>query len=263
MADPGAPVKLERPRGSRPGRTTSVTDEAIEQIRQIIISGEWGPGSRLPRESELAARLGISRNSLREAVRALSLLRVLEVRQGDGTYVSSLHPDLLLESTRFVAHLLGGKTLVELFEVRRILEPAATALAAVRMDDAGLITLQRELDRMTAASSPEALVESDATFHAVIAEAAGNSVLSSLLESLSTRTLRARIWRGRLQAGALDATRAEHARILEAIAARDPELARTLAAAHVANSEHWLRADLARLEAERLAGEEGFEPSIS
>jgi len=247
--DPDPPIKHDRPRGSRPGRTSSVTDDAIEQIRQIIISGEWGPGSRLPRESELAARLGISRNSLREAVRALSLVRVLEVRQGDGTYVTSLEPDLLLESTRFVAHLLGDKTVVELFEVRRILEPAAAALASVRIDEDGLIALRRELDRMTAATSAEELVEPDAAFHAVIAEAAGNSVLSSLLEGLSTRTMRARIWRGRLEAGALDATRAEHARIHEAIAARDPELARTVAAAHVANSEHWLRADLARLEA--------------
>src|SRR5215472_13025540 len=221
--DPDPPIKHDRPRGSRPGRTSSVTDDAIEQIRQIIISGEWGPGSRLPRESELAARLGISRNSLREAVRALSLVRVLEVRQGDGTYVTSLEPDLLLESTRFVAHLLGDKTVVELFEVRRILEPAA-------------------------ATSAEELVEPDAAFHAVIAEAAGNSVLSSLLEGLSTRTMRARIWRGRLEAGALEATRAEHTRIYEAIAARDPELARIVAAAHVANSEHWLRADLARIE---------------
>jgi len=236
----------DRPRGSRPGRAGSVTDEAIERIRQSIISGEWGPGSRLPRESELAARLGISRNSLREAVRALSLLRVLEVRQGDGTYVSSLEPDLLLEATGFVAHLLGGETVVEVFEVRRILEPAAAAMAAVRIDEEGLAALRRELDRMTEASSAEELVEADAAFHAIIAGAAGNSVLGSLLESLSTRTMRARVWRGRLETGALDATRSEHLRIYEAIASRDTELVRTMAAAHVANSERWLRADLAR-----------------
>jgi len=163
--------------------------------------------------------------------------------------VTSLEPDLLLESTRFVAHLLADKTVVELFEVRRLLEPAAAALAAVRMDERGHAALRRELDRMTAASSVEDLVEADAAFHAVVAHAAGNSMLSSLLESLSTRTMRARIWRGRLEKDALDTTRAEHARIYEAIAARDPELARTVAAAHVANSEHWLRADLARLEA--------------
>src|SRR5438034_10499499 len=236
-------------RGARAGRIVRVTDEAIERIRQIIMSGEWGPGTRLPRESDLAARLGLSRNSLREAVRALSLLRVLEVRQGDGTFVTSLEADLLLESTRFVAHLLADKTVVEVFEVRRLLEPAAAALAAVRMEEAGHAALRRELDRMTAAGGVEDWVEADAAFHAVVAQAAGNSMLSSLLESLSTRTMRARVWRGRLEKGALETTRTEHTRIYEAILARDPELARTVAAAHVANSEHWLRADLAQLEA--------------
>src|SRR5581483_4344048 len=68
----------------------SVTDDAIERIRELVASGEWGPGRRLPREADLAKQLGLSRNSLREAVRAVSLARVLEVRQGDGTYVSSL-----------------------------------------------------------------------------------------------------------------------------------------------------------------------------
>src|ERR1700682_3794686 len=99
---------LARKRGT--ARAPSVTDGAIDKIRERIVSGAWGPGVRLPKESELAAELGLSRNSLREAVRALSQLRVLEVRQGDGTYVSSLEPDLLLESTGFVSHLLLGET---------------------------------------------------------------------------------------------------------------------------------------------------------
>src|SRR5262245_33032024 len=82
-----------------------VTDQAIESIKQMIVSGELGPGDRLPREAELAERLGLSRNSLREAVTALSLVRVLEVRQGDGTYVTSLDPELLLETMAFVVDL--------------------------------------------------------------------------------------------------------------------------------------------------------------
>src|SRR5690242_21268151 len=95
-------------RARRPTRAPRVTEGAIDKIRERIVSGAWGPGERLPKESELAAELGLSRNSLREAVRALSQLRVLEVRQGDGTYVSSLDPDLLLESTGFISHLLLG-----------------------------------------------------------------------------------------------------------------------------------------------------------
>ena len=70
----------------------AVTDEAIERIKSMIVSGELQPGDRLPREDELAAELGLSRSSLREAVRALALVRILDVRQGDGTYVTSLSP---------------------------------------------------------------------------------------------------------------------------------------------------------------------------
>src|SRR5882724_12529257 len=123
----------------------SVTDEAIERIRGLIVSGEWGPGTRLPREADLAKQLGLSRNSLREAVRALSITRVLEVRQGDGTYVSSLEPGELLEPTSFATHLLRGRTVLELFEVRRMLEPEAAALAALRADEDTKEALRREL----------------------------------------------------------------------------------------------------------------------
>src|SRR5436190_15969119 len=126
LAACGALIRPLRRRHRMNARGTGVTHDAIESIRELIASGEWGPGTRLPREADLAAELGLSRSSLREAVRALSLVRVLEVRQGDGTYISSLEPDLLLgETTRFATHLLQGQTVVELFEVRRLLEPGA------------------------------------------------------------------------------------------------------------------------------------------
>jgi GntR family transcriptional repressor for pyruvate dehydrogenase complex len=227
-------------------RPASVTQEAIEKIRERIASGQWGPGARLPREADLAAQLGLSRSSLREAVRALSLVRVLEVRQGDGTYVSSLEPDLLLgETTRFATDLLRGQTVVELFEVRRLLEPGAAALAAQRMGDEGGAELKRELDRMFAAGDHvEELVEADAAFHDVIARAAGNAVLRSLLQSLSTKTVRARVWHGAADRQALDTTRAEHVRIYDAIVARDPDLARAATMLHIESTEQWLRRHL-------------------
>jgi GntR family transcriptional repressor for pyruvate dehydrogenase complex len=229
----------------RPERAPRVTEGAIDKIRERIVSGAWGPGDRLPKESELAADLGLSRNSLREAVRALSQLRVLEVRQGDGTYVSSLEPDLLLESTHFISHLLLGDTEIELYEVRRILEAASAALAAGRIDVQEKVELAQILERMGEAKSVEELVEADVAFHAVIAKAAGNTVLTSLLASLATRTMRARLWHGREADGALDETRNEHRRIYEAIMAGDPDLARAAAAAHIASSERWLKGRLA------------------
>src|SRR5690242_19750172 len=227
-------------------RGRGVTADAIAKIREQIATGAWGPGTKLPREVDLAADLGLSRSSLREAVRALVLVRVLQVRQGDGTYVSSLEPDLLLgDPTRFAAPLLRGRTVLELFEVRRLLEPAAAALAALRIDADGKAALKRELDRMhDAGDRVEELVEADAAFHDVIARAAGNAVLRSLLESLASRTVRARIWHGVADRDALELARAEHRPIYEAIVDGDPELARAATAIHIASNERWLKEHL-------------------
>src|SRR5437762_13620267 len=100
-------------RERRAQRAPSVTDHAIDKIREHIVSGAWGAGDRLPKESQLAAQLWISRNSLRAAVRALSQPRALAVRQGDGTYVSSLDPDVLLQRTGLTSHLLLAETEIE------------------------------------------------------------------------------------------------------------------------------------------------------
>src|SRR5207248_2789190 len=194
----------------RPGRRAGggVTDDAIERVRELIATGGGGPGTRLRREPDLAKQLGLSRNSLREAVRALSLARVLEVRQGDGTYVSSLEAGELLEPTLSATDLLRGRTVLELFEVRRMLEPEAAAVAAQRADADTIAGLRRELDRMIAAGDrANELVEADAAFHDVIAAAPGNSVLRALLRSLSTSTARARLWHGIAERGALDLSR--------------------------------------------------------
>src|SRR4029453_10437417 len=142
-----------------------LTDEAIDKIKGMITSGELGPGDRLPKELDLAERLRLSPNSLGEAVKALSMIRVLDVRQGDGTYVTSLEPNLLLDALSFVVDFHRDDKVLQFLEVRRILEPAATALAAERMTDAGIARLQAILDRLGARPSIEALVENDLEFH--------------------------------------------------------------------------------------------------
>jgi GntR family transcriptional repressor for pyruvate dehydrogenase complex len=100
----------------------ALTDAAIEQIRDLIRSGALPPGSRLPPENELAAQLGLSRNSMREAVKALELVRVLDVRRGDGTYVTSLEPRLLLDGLGLAVDLLQDDSILSVVEVRRLLE---------------------------------------------------------------------------------------------------------------------------------------------
>ncbi|AQS70434.1 FadR/GntR family transcriptional regulator [Streptomyces pactum] len=222
----------------------AVTDEAIEKIKGMIVSGALGPGDRLPKESELAAGLGLSRNSLREAVRALSLMRILDVRQGDGTYVSSLDPQLLLEAIGFVVDFHRDDTVLEFLAVRRILEPAATALAASRITDRELDALEGGLDALGGEPSVEELVACDLEFHRDIAEASGNSVLRSLLDGLSGPTTRVRVWRGLTQEGAVGRTLHEHRAILGALRDRDAEAARSWATVHIASVEQWLRSTL-------------------
>lgn len=219
----------------------AVTDEAILRIKEMILSGELAPGSRLPPEKELSERLGLSRSSMREAVKALEVIRVLDVRRGDGTYVTSLEPRLLLEAMSFVVDLHGDASILELFEVRRILESAAAGLAATRLDDASIAHLRLLIDSVDESTDVEGLVAHDLEFHRAIAEQAGNSYLTTLLGSLSTETVRARIWRGLTQEHAVARTLAEHRSILQALEQRDVELAKALVAVHVSGVEQWLR----------------------
>jgi GntR family transcriptional repressor for pyruvate dehydrogenase complex len=218
----------------------SVTDEAIEKIKQMIVSGELRPGDRLPREPDLAAHLGLSRNSLREAVRALSLVRILDVRQGDGTYVTSLESDVLLDAMSFVVDLHQDSGVLHILEARRILEAEASALAAQRISDEELAGLRELLETSADYATPEEFVDHDLAFHHRIAVASRNPVLTSLLDSLAGRTSRARIWRAVTDAGATERTLSEHGAILDALARHRPELARALAIAHLAGVEAWL-----------------------
>jgi len=139
----------------------------------------------------LAQRLGLSRSSLREAVKALCLIRVLDVRQGDGTYVTSLEPHLLLDALGFVVDFHSDDAVMHFFEVRRILEPAATALAAERMPVVEIEKLQATLDEPGPEPSIETLVANDLEFHRRIA--AGHLVLGVLRvdDELVARLVRA------------------------------------------------------------------------
>ena len=223
----------------------ALTDEAIEKIKQMIISGRVRPGEKLPREADLAAELGLSRNSLREAVKALSLINVLDVRQGDGTYATSLAPSLLLEALSFIVDFHRDDTVLDFLEVRRILEPGATALAALRMTDDDKTKLGDILDSVAVDSPVEDFVAADLEFHKKIAIGSGNSVLASLVDNMSMPTARARIWRGMTEPRAQERTLAEHRAIYQAIVNSDPELARSWAIAHIAGIESWLRTALA------------------
>lgn len=219
----------------------ALTDEAILRIKEMITSGALKPGDRLPREGDLAEQLGLSRNSLREAVRALTLINVLDVRQGDGTYVTSLDPNLLLDALTFVVDFHRDDSVMEFLRVRRILEPEAAAMAATRVGPEDIETMQKIIHASSPESTPEELLSLDIEFHRLVGTASGNSVLASLIEGLSAPTNRARIWRGHTQTGAHERTVREHQAILDAIALGEPELAHAAMVVHVAGVENWLR----------------------
>lgn len=218
----------------------ALTDEAMDKIKAMIVAGELAPGSRLPKEDVLAQQLGLSRNSLREAVRALTAMRILISRQGDGTYVSSLEPHLLLETLSFAADVSQGSAALQLLQVRRLLEPQATGLAAAILQPHDLEELRDILDRCRSAATVEDFVAHDIAFHLRIVEAVGNPVLSMLLQVLSTRTQRVRIVRGSRTHDALDSAHQDHEEILRALQARDALLAVSAATVHITAVEQWL-----------------------
>jgi GntR family transcriptional repressor for pyruvate dehydrogenase complex len=227
------------------GKARPATEQAVAAIMNLLTSGKLGPGDRLPTERDLALALGVSRSTVREAIRGLEMMRVLQVRHGEGIFVTSLDAPLLLEAMGFTMQLMRDHEVVDLLELRAILEGAAAGLASARMTDEQLRTLLKRLEVLDAASTADALLEADIAFHASIAAGARNVVLASLLDTFSARTYRAR----HLNAGlglqeALLRSRASHRRIYEAVAARDPEAARASASAHVANLTGWLRSVL-------------------
>jgi GntR family transcriptional repressor for pyruvate dehydrogenase complex len=219
----------------------AVTDEAILKIKEMILSGELKPGDRLPPEKELGEALGLSRSSLREAVKALEIIRVLDVRRGDGTYVTSLSPSLLLDAMSFVVDVHQDDSVLELFEVRQILEPAAAALATPSITRADVAHLRDLLAQVHGTTSVDELVANDIVFHRYISERAGNAYLTRLLDTLSSSTVRARVWRGLTQEGSVERTLTEHRAIVDALEAGDATVVAAQMTVHVSGVAAWLR----------------------
>lgn len=222
-----------------------LTEAAIERVRSLIISGRLVPGERLPAEAELAVELGVSRSSLREAVRGLVTAGVLDVRRGDGTYVTSLTPHLLLTGIGAAVELMQDDSILDLLESRRLIEPVVTGLAAERAGPDQRREMERHIDLMARATLHEDLIRHDTDFHATVARASHNAVLASVLTGISAGTVRTRVWRGIIDADANHRTVEEHRAILAAVEAGDARLAEAAALVHVASVDSWLRSMLA------------------
>jgi GntR family transcriptional repressor for pyruvate dehydrogenase complex len=165
-------------------RRTRVSGEIIDQVRDLLTSGRLKPGDRLPSERELAQAVSAGRSAVREAIRAMESLGIVEVRAGEGTFVAT--PDGNQRSDRIISPLFQAwSEQHKLFEVRLVIEPDLAALAARRATVEqierlnGLLVEQEAVLRLG-----ESGMEQDGTFHFLIAEATGNEVLVRIMESL-------------------------------------------------------------------------------
>ncbi|QZX81184.1 FadR/GntR family transcriptional regulator [Metapseudomonas otitidis] len=206
---------------SAPALKRSLVDIALEQIRQRIDDGTWLLGQRLPPEPELAEIIGISRNTVREAVRVLTFSGVLEVRQGDGTYVRACADPL---STM---QALARSSVEQALEARGMIEIEASRLAALRRTEADLIALREALAASAARSSYEDLqdyIDHDLAFHQRVVDSAHNPVLSELYRYFS------QVIRVGLERTISDPDRAQpcfdlHRELLDAIERQDADAA--------------------------------------
>jgi GntR family transcriptional repressor for pyruvate dehydrogenase complex len=140
-----------------------------------------------------------------------------------------------------VSDLARADSLLEIHQVRRILEPEATRLATPRLTDDDLQRLEGCLRLMEIADGVPAFIEADTRFHGVILDACGNATLASLIQNLSSGTLRARLWQSLVAQGAVEATLASHWSIFNALVARDANMAAAADMMHLAIAEEWLR----------------------
>lgn len=163
-------------------RRAGLVDQVIEQMRGAITSGEWPVGQRIPPEPELVTALGVGRNTVREAVRALSHAGLLEVRQGDGTFVRATS-----EISGAVRRMCGTE-LKEVLQVRRTLEMEGARLAAKHRTDAELARLTELLHKRDAAMEAERwteVIEHDTAFHVLLVQCSHNTLLAELYQGLT------------------------------------------------------------------------------
>jgi GntR family transcriptional repressor for pyruvate dehydrogenase complex len=217
--------------------------EIARKLLDYLLSGQVKPGDRLPSERQLAETLGVGRSAVRDALRPLLLLGVLEARQGDGTYLRKPESVLLPQAVEW-GLLLGEHTTSDLVEARTYLETATAELAAQRRDEGDLVQIRAQLARIAKTNlKPEEFVEADLAFHLRIAEASRNLVLFGTLASIQSLL---RVWISRVitAAGDTGPSYQEHIPIFDAIEQGDAQAAAAAMSSHMESATARLRRTL-------------------
>jgi GntR family transcriptional regulator, transcriptional repressor for pyruvate dehydrogenase complex len=229
----------------KPIRKKSVPEAIIQEIRSLIDAGHLVPGSKLPGERELAQRMNVSRPSLREALKVLSLLGIIENRPGSGTFLASSSDQWPIEPFS-ILFLLKKSTLFEIFDARKILEGGVAALAATHRSDEDLKAMEEALENMRLnLGKPEEYTKFEFDFHQTIIEAAGNLVIADLMEKVykllkETRTRIYVKYSSRIRVHR-DQDYKNHMTIYNAIRAGNPQMAAQTMADHLLDFEKRLR----------------------
>jgi GntR family transcriptional regulator, transcriptional repressor for pyruvate dehydrogenase complex len=234
-------------------RRGRLRDRAADQLLEMVVSGGLEPGERLPPERELCARLGVSRTVVREALNLLEARGLISIEHGRGAVVRSGNTDAVRDALGVILRV-RPKVLWELLEMRAILEVGISGLAAERATEVDTDAMRAELERMAALiDTPEGYVDADVEFHALLARAARNGVLLTMLEPI-VDLLRAsrRVSASRRPGSALRALE-EHEEILRRVEAGDAEGARREMRAHLANTVK---------DIEAVLGEEALEEGL-
>jgi GntR family transcriptional repressor for pyruvate dehydrogenase complex len=219
--------------------------EVVRQLEDLILSNDLSIGDVLPPERELAARLGVSRNILREAISSMVQKRLLEVRQGSGTYVACPTAELLGDSLTFFVKL-NATGFYELLETRVALEVQIAELAAIRCTQEDILMMETRLSELELVlGDADQYVEADICFHTSLAEAAKNTVLRLLLNTIRGATRENIRLLTKRHPTATEEAMKHHRLIIKAIKQHQPEEAREAMRKHLDS----VRDDLQDLEA--------------
>jgi GntR family transcriptional repressor for pyruvate dehydrogenase complex len=243
----------------KPATRAGLTHQVVDQLVSAIAVGDYPPESALPSEAQLAEAFGVSRLTVREAVKTLQVKGLVRVEQGRGTFVnpaskwSPLDPKLLAARS---ANAEAGDLSKKILETRRLVETGVAELAASRRSRPHLEALERALDHMRAAQKTgetEEFVEADIAFHQALMDAAGNVFVAALFEPVKELVLE-----GRRETSAIPEARDHaidaHQHVLDAVQAGDPAAARRAMEEHLRQTESDLDKDRSKRQARARRG---------
>lgn len=228
----------------KPIQQQKIYEKIVEQIRNMVSSGMLKPGDRLPAERVLAESLNVSRASVREALSALQLMGLVEIKPGEGTFIKQMDIDSIIQPLAMLL-LMERDTILEILEVRKGLEVEAAGLAAMNASEQQIDDIGKIIDEMEIEANKNNLGDlSDWKFHFAIAKASGNSLMVSIMNMISDvmqKTIRSNRERLFKREGNQDILVKQHKSIYEAIKARDSELARKNMYGHLSYAEEEMK----------------------